>query len=92
MNSITQLRLRSDSKQNWTQVNPILQAGEPGFEIDTGNLKIGDGLKNWNDLNYIGTIDLQFITREDLDNYYTKAEVDELLNQIKTLINQQGEN
>jgi hypothetical protein len=92
MNSITQLRLRSDSKQNWTQANPILQPGEPGFEIDTGNLKIGDGLKSWNDLSYIGTIDLQFITREDLDNYYTKVEVDELLNQIKTLINHQGEN
>ena len=30
-------------------------AGEPGFEVDTYRLKIGDGKTAWNDLPYIGT-------------------------------------
>jgi hypothetical protein len=28
----------------WFNSNPILRVGEPGFEIDTGKLKIGDGV------------------------------------------------
>ena len=27
----------------WVELNPILSAGEPGFEYDTKKLKIGDG-------------------------------------------------
>ena len=37
----------------WASANPILQDGEPGFELDTGKLKIGNGTTPWNDLNYI---------------------------------------
>lgn len=37
----------------WFNSNPILRVGEPGFEIDTGKLKIGDGVTAWNDLNYL---------------------------------------
>lgn len=38
----------------WASVNPVLKVGEPGFEIDTGRLKIGDGSTEWNALKYIG--------------------------------------
>lgn len=38
----------------WTERNPVLQQGEPGFEIDTGKLKIGNGSTRWNDLEYVG--------------------------------------
>ena len=38
----------------WTERNPILAQGEPGFEIDTGKLKIGNGSTHWNDLEYVG--------------------------------------
>ena len=37
----------------WTKVNPTLAAGEPGFELDTGKLKIGNGSTPWNDLEYL---------------------------------------
>jgi hypothetical protein len=37
----------------WTNVNPILAAAEPGYELDTGKLKIGDGSTAWNDLDYL---------------------------------------
>jgi hypothetical protein len=31
-----------------------LQPGEPGFEIDTGKMKIGNGIDEWLDLKYLG--------------------------------------
>ena len=30
--------------------NPVLAAGEPGFETDTGKIKIGNGTRTWNAL------------------------------------------
>lgn len=38
----------------WTQSNAILLAGEPGVEIDTGQMKIGDGMRIWQYLPYVG--------------------------------------
>lgn len=32
--------------------NVVLSQGEPGFETDTGKLKIGNGTSHWNDLAY----------------------------------------
>jgi hypothetical protein len=48
-----QIQLRSDTSTNWTLANPILSAGEPGFETDTGILKIGDGTSTWSALQEI---------------------------------------
>ena len=36
----------------WTSKNPVLLLGEPGYEIDTGRMKIGDGITLYNDLSY----------------------------------------
>lgn len=36
----------------WTALNPVLDAGELGCEIDTGFLKVGDGIAPWNDRPY----------------------------------------
>ena len=47
------IRLRNDASANWTKANPILQAGEPGVEIDTLKFKIGNGTTSWNQLPYI---------------------------------------
>ena len=46
------LEVRRDTTANWSNVNPTLLAGEPGFEIDTKKLKIGDGATPWNVLPY----------------------------------------
>lgn len=48
----TRFQLRTDTKLNWETYNPILGYGEPGWEIDTHKLKIGDGETHWNDLGY----------------------------------------
>jgi hypothetical protein len=43
-------KLRRGASADWSTDNPILALGEPGFETDTGHIKIGDGLNHWNDL------------------------------------------
>lgn len=48
----TRIKLRRDTSANWTTNNPILAAGEPGLETDTGKVKHGDGSTHWADLDY----------------------------------------
>lgn len=44
-------------RQQWLVRNPILRAGEPGVELDTGYFKLGDGVTQWIDLPYYFTED-----------------------------------
>lgn len=47
--------------------NPILQKGQFGFEIDTGILKLGDGMTNYNNLKFTFTtkpVDLNTLNLE----------------------------
>jgi hypothetical protein len=46
------IQLRRGSAQEWANVNPTLAIGELGIEIDTGRIKIGDGVTAWNSLRY----------------------------------------
>ena len=43
------------TRANWAARNPILLPGEIGFETDTGNQKIGNGIQGWNKLHYYGS-------------------------------------
>lgn len=63
------IRLRRDTLQNWSTYNPVLSQGEPGFELDTGLLKIGDGIQAWLDLPYLPLH--AALTQTDLDNLKT---------------------
>jgi len=49
------IKARRDDGPSWEQYNPTLKQGEPGFEIDTGLLKFGDGITPWNELPYTTT-------------------------------------
>ena len=51
--SDVKIQLRHDTSQNWYTSNPVLRAGELGFESDTGKSKVGDGSTSWNSLNYL---------------------------------------
>ena len=53
--SSVKFQLRRATASNWTSTNPILKAGEPGFETDTYKLKIGDGINTWRNLPYTST-------------------------------------
>lgn len=46
-------KLRRGTAAAWLAADPILQSGEPGVEIDTGKLKIGNGIAKWTELGYL---------------------------------------
>lgn len=48
------VRQRRDTSAAWQAVNPVLPAGQLGFETDTGRFKLGDGATAWNALPYAG--------------------------------------
>jgi len=48
----TRMQQRRGTASTWTSANPILAAGEIGFEIDTNKFKIGDGSNRWSNLTY----------------------------------------
>jgi len=53
-NKFSRIQLRRGMKANLKLVNPMLKEGEPISEIDTGRLKIGDGINRYNSLKYVG--------------------------------------
>lgn len=48
------IKLRRDTASAWALANPVLSAGEPGLETNTGLIKYGDGTTPWNSLPYSG--------------------------------------
>lgn len=48
----TRIQFRRGIASNWTITNPILYQGELGLELGTNSIKIGDGVADWNSLNY----------------------------------------
>lgn len=54
----TTFQFRRGNSEVWARNNPVLAAGEPGFELDTGRLKIGNGSDAYNNLPYLGADDV----------------------------------
>ena len=48
----TRMQQRRGTAAQWSSADPILAAGEIGFETDTGKFKIGDGTSVWSSLSY----------------------------------------
>lgn len=48
------IQVRRGTAADATTANPVLAAGEIGFETDTGKAKIGDGVTAWTSLDYFG--------------------------------------
>lgn len=46
------IKHRRDVAADWADKNPILHAGELGYELDTKKFKMGDGITAWADLDY----------------------------------------
>lgn len=49
----SEFRFRRGLSFEWANKNPVLDPGEPGMEIDTGRLKLGNGFTPWLELEYI---------------------------------------
>lgn len=73
---------RVDTVMGWTEKNPQLLDREIGYERETGKYKIGDGNKNWNQLEYAkgADIDPDFVTNvlSELENKSNKDHTHEL--------------
>lgn len=54
------MQQRRGTAAQWTAADPVLGAGEIGFETDTGKFKMGDGTSSWTELYY-------FLDSNDLD-------------------------
>jgi hypothetical protein len=52
----TRMQQRRGTASQWTSANPVLNAGEMGWESDTNKFKIGDGTNHWADLDYFADI------------------------------------
>lgn len=63
-----EIRFRRNLSSEWVRVDPILGPGEPGFEIDTGKMKIGNGLRRWTALDYVNPSELDFQALEQSFN------------------------
>ena len=51
------MQQRRGTASQWTTANPVLAAGEIGFETDTNKFKIGDGSSAWTALPYFTNLD-----------------------------------
>ena len=52
-----QFRLKRRTTAQWASPDtPNLANGEPGYEIGTGRLKIGNGISNWTQLPYVSNV------------------------------------
>jgi hypothetical protein len=52
----TRMQQRRGTAAQWTSANPVLNAGEMGWESDTNKFKIGDGTNHWADIDYFADV------------------------------------
>lgn len=85
----TRQKQKYDTSTNWTTNNPVLLAGELGFESDTNKFKIGNGTSSWNDLSYVsvggggggGSTILYSTTGQNTDGAMTQKAITDALPQ-----------
>ena len=53
---LVRIQQRKGTAAEWTTANPILAIGETGWELDTGRVKLGDGVLTWNLLPYAAAL------------------------------------
>ena len=51
--AVVKIKLRRDTASVWTSTNPLLALGESGYESNTHQMKVGNGVLRWNDLPYL---------------------------------------
>ena len=70
------IQLKRGKSSSWNSLNPILNPGEPGFEIDTGKLKIGNGVNSWRNLSYVGDSKRLIVNAKTVFDFPLIGEVD----------------
>lgn len=82
------LQIRQDISTDWNTRNPILAAGEYGFETDTYLIKLGDGVRDWAHLPYLNKLHSKYFAQKE-DGSLTLSE--EFMNTISALEAAAGE-
>ena len=72
------MQQRRGTAAQWTAANPILAAGEIGFETDTSKFKMGNGSSTWSALQY-------FANAAELSAIMGSGDIPALLNSIDEL-------
>ena len=72
--STVRIQVRRGVAADWTSVNPILAAGEMGYESDTNKFKFGNGTGTWSTLSY-GASDTPGVTEIAQDAINTALSV-----------------
>lgn len=60
------LRFRRGTAAQWAAANPILAAGEPGYETDTRRLFIGDGVSTYSALTTANQANILYIGADEM--------------------------
>lgn len=60
----TRMQQRRGTAAQWTSANPVLAAGEIGFETDTNKFKVGNGSTAWASLTYFVDASVAFDSSE----------------------------
>lgn len=47
------IQFRRDTEAEWIKYNPVLRQGEPALSTDVQRVKVGDGVTDWINLDYI---------------------------------------
>lgn len=62
------IRFKRATTVQWARENPILEAGEPGYDLDEKRVKIGDGVRHWLDLDFAGSADTGMTLQDLMDH------------------------
>jgi hypothetical protein len=86
------IQIRRDLAANWTNADPTLSQGELGYELDTGKLKVGNGIDSWINLNYFDDQSFSGSYDDLTDKPFIPSEVSDIqnaasINYVDTAIN-----
>jgi hypothetical protein len=51
----TRIQIRRDTASHWSNNNPVLALGEMGFDTTNRQIRVGDGVTPWNDLEILSS-------------------------------------
>lgn len=66
------IKIKRGSTENWNTTNPVLEAGQPGYDKNKHKLKIGDGITKWSELPSVGELnEKDFIIESGVSGIWT---------------------
>lgn len=65
--NVDSLQIKRATSARWESVNPVLKAGEMGFDTTNGIFRIGNGTSNWKDLPHFAPKTLEAYSWAEID-------------------------